>query len=236
MVAGHRRASNDEGVNRLLRRHRNALSLTLFGGLLFTLDMGCGRAVLFDGTGGSGASSASNSNNSNNSASNTGTATNSTSTGVVCGCEDYCADLPACGIDTGPDCVASCQNGEIGADELACVCKADNCDEIFECEVPSVSVVTSTGVGGGLPVICEDCIEKVAEGPCEPLGDQCITTDGCGQIVQCMVGCGWGNACETQCVNGPGPGITAFYNLMACLVCNNCSMECSGTPISEICF
>ena len=86
-----------------------------------------------------------------------------------------------------------------------------------------------------MPDSCVECISDPF-GVCDRQIDDCLGTDGCLDLANCHVGCGF----DPQCVQGcdmefPQATQTA-YNLLSCAVCQVCFESCAGAATNLYCL
>ena len=99
----------------------------------------------------------------------------------------------------------------------------------------SVGVTTGVTTGGqfcefGEPSPdCDDCIQNTITGACEPLFNDCFSNPDCEQYGTCIGECQENLGCCESCSDAFPPDAVATYNnLLACVFCDACSLECAG--------
>ena len=72
---------------------------------------------------------------------------------------------------------------------------------------------------------CQACAAQVQ---CASFATACQQNSACIGLDQCIKLCGADTACEQECYTNNADGITAYYALTSCLVCQECPSDCAG--------
>ena len=84
---------------------------------------------------------------------------------------------------------------------------------------------------------CDQCISCAVYEPCSWAMDACFSNPQCDQFGMCVENCpGPGSPCYENCVNQYPTGAPLYFDLLYCVFCVECAVDCVAEAPPWLCF